>query len=538
MADSPDPTTHYTTSPSPSGGATAETAIEPPSELGVPEQPSSRPESPQQQYKFIMTTGDESATTRKRNLKTVRSQVMKNYLAQQQQRQGRGPNESLSSGSSERRKEKQRARSSRSRSREVDSLRSLTVGERGTAGMPAIGSLPPRFSWASGFGGTEQPRIGSNQPFALDFTCNIPQDEISKSAQSYVSSLFNDKRAGLLEPSFQTLNSKGETVAIVKDTLGVFGNDVSESMIFAVSLLAFGCAVECEWDGATGHLEALQRIIDGHGGIDTLDFELQRSITWTTYCLAAAMQLPPHFPVPQFPNAGQFSLAFLDDAQIRAWRTVKRFPKNNSFVFDVVVRLHQLGLATSSEYSTEVDQKAVSNLYFEALHKAIILPGEEPWNANIPSGSQGQEMATMFKVWAAGMPIYIWATERHLRNRLGHGVIRLNFDPVLSRVRGILEDSGGYQGWPRGKSLEPILATLFYCVECCDFANPWRMWCLDAMRKIREMLKLNTVDEFKKALEFFPSTEEFRKVADDIWRELLHHGSLGSSQGLAFSPLQ
>lgn len=44
-----------------------------------------------------------------------------------------------------------------------------------------------------------------------------------------------------MEPSFETLNSKGETVRIVKDTLAVCGDDVPQSIVFAVSLLAFGC---------------------------------------------------------------------------------------------------------------------------------------------------------------------------------------------------------------------------------------------------------------------------------------------------------
>lgn len=140
------------------------------------------------------------------------------------------------------------------------------------------------------------------QPFALDFGFNVPHDEVSNYAQLYVASLIRDQTSGLLEPSFETLNSKGETVRIVKDTLGVCGNDVPQSTVFAVSLLAFGCvsqlsnrihkcayhqkAVDCEWDQARGHLEALQRLVDARGGVHTVDFELQRTFTWSVNAFA------------------------------------------------------------------------------------------------------------------------------------------------------------------------------------------------------------------------------------------------------------
>lgn len=111
--------------------------------LHVPEHkpPSSRTPSPTQ-YEFIMTTGDESASSARQKLKTVRSHVMKNYLhhqqQQQQQCQGGPSGQTLSRAGSERRKAKQRTRSSRSASRETDHG-SMTV-EGGIPGIE-IGAL-------------------------------------------------------------------------------------------------------------------------------------------------------------------------------------------------------------------------------------------------------------------------------------------------------------------------------------------------------------------------------------------------------------
>lgn len=239
------------------------------------------------------------------------------------------------------------------------------------------------------------------------------------------------------------------------------------------------------------------------------------------------MRLSPRFPPPLFHNVRAFPLALHDEAQIRAWRTVKRFPKNASFIFEIVTRLHQLGLATSSEWCNDIDQQALSNLVFEAMHTAVRVQIDRPWTGALPAGNSGQEAATMFEVWAAGLPLFVWATVRHARTRMGYLWHRCNPDPIMSRVRELLESTGGYHAWPRGKSLEPVLATLFYCFEACGFESPWRLWCMDTLRRVVEILKLKTVEDLGKALEFFPSTEEYQAAADDLWREMTQ-GSVAS----------
>ena len=240
----------------------------------------------------------------------------------------------------------------------------------------------------------------------------------------------------------------------------------------------------------------------------------------TGYGIAGALRLPPQFPPPLFDAALSFPLAFLDDAQIRAWRTAKRFPKNCGFVFDIAVRLHQLGLASSQEYHDEIDQRTLSNVYFEAMHHALALQVDEPWRQTLIKGAQAQESSLMFQTWAAGLPLFIWGTSRHIRRRRGLAASGELDNPIFARLQRILESTGGYQGWPRGKSLEPMLVTLFYALEACDFFSPWRHWLLDTTRKVVEMLKLTRAEEFKKVLEYFPLSPDYRIAADHIWTEI------------------
>lgn len=62
--------------------------------------------------------------------------------------------------------------------------------------------------------------------------------------------------------------------------LAVCGRNVPHWVVFAVSLLAYGCALGHDWAEAQGHIDALVRLVDTCGGMQALDFELQRTVTW------------------------------------------------------------------------------------------------------------------------------------------------------------------------------------------------------------------------------------------------------------------
>jgi hypothetical protein len=144
----------YSYTPTPHGGRPEGPLSRRPSHLQVPDETPSRTPTPTQ-YEFIMTTGDESASSAKQKLKTVRSHVMKNYLHQQQQQQRQGR-----ASSSDRRKAKQRTRTSRSTSRESEY--SLATTEGGLPGSLGIGALFAGISLTEPFGGQETPSHSSS----------------------------------------------------------------------------------------------------------------------------------------------------------------------------------------------------------------------------------------------------------------------------------------------------------------------------------------------------------------------------------------
>ena len=66
-------------------------------------------------------------------------------------------------------------------------------------------------------------------------------DVVSCLANLYASCVTRDKQAGALQPSFNTLNAKGETMRVVQETLEICGNNVPDTILFAINILAYGC---------------------------------------------------------------------------------------------------------------------------------------------------------------------------------------------------------------------------------------------------------------------------------------------------------
>jgi hypothetical protein len=226
----------------------------------------------------------------------------------------------------------------------------------------------------------------------------------------YIASSIRDKIDGHFEPSLETLNKKGDAVRIVMEVLRIHGNHVPPSVVMAVSFLAVGCVsddgicwsdmaltardrqwktnwtkcgITCKpWNELSGlWVEWRSSTLTCKGFVHGEFFQPRRSsmkmftksCARNVHCVAAALQLAPVFACPTFSQMDPLPLAFLDDARIRAWRTVKRLPKDSSFLFEMMLRLHQIGLAASDDWYDEVDPRALSNLCFEALQNVAAL---------------------------------------------------------------------------------------------------------------------------------------------------------------------
>ncbi|KAF2493520.1 hypothetical protein BU16DRAFT_82091 [Lophium mytilinum] len=336
----------------------------------------------------------------------------------------------------------------------------------------------------------------------------------------HIKSVLRDRMAQQPAPSMKTLHAHGEAMRNVVETLQAVGRNVAQPTVFAVSNLAAASVLSAEWDEARRHLEALIRIVDLRGGVSTLDFELQRQITWASYGVSIVLQAPPSFPCPMYPSTRPFPLALTDDSSIRAWRTLKKFPKNSSFLYDVVLRLHQIGLATTSEFRDDVDMQAVSNAYFESQHRLLLLGIEQPWMGKEGPVDRVPELEALFQVFDHAAQIYLMTTLRHVGTGGERWSLRAKaclIGLVLSRIRAALSVENNYNVWTRRRCLDPMVWVLVVCIESCGNVMPERGWFLAELRKVLGIMKLKRIEEFRKTLAAFPTTDGLERVSRGIW---------------------
>ncbi|KAF2812301.1 uncharacterized protein BDZ99DRAFT_264432 [Mytilinidion resinicola] len=336
----------------------------------------------------------------------------------------------------------------------------------------------------------------------------------------HIASVLRDRMAQQPAPSMETLHAHGEAMRNVVETLQAVGRNVAQPTVFAVSNLATASVMSAEWDEAKRHLEALIRIVDLRGGVSTLDFELQRKITWASYGVSMVLEAPPSFPCPMFPSTRPFPLALTDDSSIRAWRTLKKMPKSSSFLYDLVLRLHQIGLATTSEFREDVNMQAVSNAYFESQHRLLLLNVEQPWMGKEGPVVRVPELEALYQVFDHAAQLFLCTTLRHVHTgderwsvKANASLIRL----IFSRIRAALSVESNYNVWARRRCLDPMVWVLVVCIESCGNVMPDRGWFLAELRKVLGIMKVKRIEEFRKTLAAFPATDGLQRVERGIW---------------------
>ena len=76
---------------------------------------------------------------------------------------------------------------------------------------------------------------------ALGFNYSPQPDVVSCLAELYATCVAKDKQAGFLQPSFDTLNAKGQMMRAIQEMFQIYGDDVPETVLFAINVLAHAC---------------------------------------------------------------------------------------------------------------------------------------------------------------------------------------------------------------------------------------------------------------------------------------------------------
>lgn len=346
-------------------------------------------------------------------------------------------------------------------------------------------------------------------------------DHTSLCSLLHIGSILRDKMSGLTEPSVETLQYTGETVRKVMETLQSGKETVPQSVVLAVGGLASGSVINAEWSQAKAHFEALKRIVEMRGGICTLDFELRKLITWGSYHVATALQQKPIFPCPTSPEARPFPLAMVDESSLRAWRTLKKLPKDSSFLYEIIFRMHQIGLSYDAEWQLQIDRAMVNNVYFELQHIILTMLFDKSWPQL--TVAKYPEILALYNAFLMASQVFMWASIRHVRyyDKTRDAKIKTGSSGLLfGRVKAALNLDNTYGIWTKGKQLDALLWILFICIESCHLMAVERSWFLSEIRKVLGLLKVAKKEEFTKQLAAFPLTHELHNAAEGLWREI------------------
>lgn len=202
---------------------------------------------------------------------------------------------------------------------------------------------------------------------------------------------------------------------------------------------------------------------------------------------------------------------------------MKKLPKNSPFMYDIVLRLHQIGLSSTSEWRAEVDKQSVSNLYFEAQHRLLIMQSEQPWLASDAATPLAPENVLLYKAFTMAAQLFLWASMRHAQfcdDRSNLSISTGSGGLLFGRIKAALEIEGGYSSWARGKCLETVAWILFVCVESCPSVSPDWVWFLGELRRVLSSVRIRRIEEFRKVMQTFPSTDTFRDAEDKVWRAM------------------
>jgi hypothetical protein len=211
----------------------------------------------------------------------------------------------------------------------------------------------------------------------------------------------------------------------------------------------------------------------------------------------------------------------VDESSLCAWRTLKKLPKDSSFLYEIILRMHQIELSYDAEWKLQIDRAMVSNVYFELQHIILTMLFDKPWPQL--TVAKYPEILALYNAFLMASQVFVWASIRHVRyyDKTRDAKIKTGSGGLLfGRIKAALDLNNTYGIWTKGKQLDALLWILFICIESCPLMAVERSWFLSEIRKALGLLKVAKKEEFTEKLAAFPLTHGLHNAAEGLWREI------------------
>jgi len=246
-----------------------------------------------------------------------------------------------------------------------------------------------------------------------------------------------------------------------------------------------------------------------HGGIAAIrsNDSLQRAVGWTSYHYATIMREMPFYHLEPSINS-DYPEELLLEAARSAPTSILSIPTHGFEIYNILHRIHRLGLAVSPPWLGNVDSVAVSNTLHEAEYDMIVL------SARLAAEGDGpDEESNIASALLVGSQLFLYAALRMIP--LGSRSCKI----LLGRLIVSLTRDDLFEAWAEQCSLEALL-----WVICMGL-----LVALDENSKIRlqqyvkesvELLRVTDYDDLEDILKNYAWSSLCRTRIEQVWNEI------------------
>lgn len=262
-------------------------------------------------------------------------------------------------------------------------------------------------------------------------------------------------------------------------------------------------SLQGNYDTAATHIAALKRILFRHGGLAAIQNHdsLQRAVGWTVYHHAAVNRTLPFYHVEPSISA-DFPDELLLEAARSAPTSILNIPSHGFEIYNILHRIHRLGLAVSEPWSGNVSRIAVSNTLHEAEYDTLALSAK--------FGEGRSEEVDVAHALLLASQIFLYSALRLIP------LAARTCDIFLRRLMAALDKEELLETWTEQCSLEALLWTVSMGLMVAE-GKPARLWLQERMEVLVELLQVADFEDLESILRNYAWSDYCRVQIRPVW---------------------
>jgi len=229
-------------------------------------------------------------------------------------------------------------------------------------------------------------------------------------------------------------------------------------------------------------------------------------VAWTSYHYAAIVRDMPFYHL-EISITGEYPEALLLEAARSAPTSILSIPTHGFEIYNILHRIHRLGLAVSPPWFGKVDRVAVSNTLHDAEYDMIMLSmklaAEEDGPYSEPNIASALLVASQLFLYAALRMIPV--SSRSCEVFVGRLIVALNREDL-------------FEAWAEQCSLEALLWVV--CMGLLVASDKSRSWLQQQMEETVQLLQIRDYDDMEDILKNYAWSNLCSTRIGGVWNEV------------------